>query len=73
MIQVIHRALDLLELIAIEPNQPKALGELADTLGLNHGTCANILKRLVNRGYVEQAAAKESIKKLGVILVKRPY
>jgi len=59
MIQVINRALDLLELIAEEPELPKSLGDLADRLGLNHGTCANILKTLVARGYVEQIGAKK--------------
>ncbi|MVM31201.1 helix-turn-helix domain-containing protein [Spirosoma sp. HMF4905] len=68
MIQVINRALDLLELIANDPEQPKSLGELADGLSLNHGTCANILKTLVARGYVEQVAAKK-----GYILGAKAY
>jgi IclR family KDG regulon transcriptional repressor len=68
MIQVINRALDLLELIANDPEQPKSLGELADGLSLNHGTCANILKTLVARGYVEQVAAKK-----GYILGAKSY
>ena len=68
MIQVINRALDLLERIAIEPEKPIALGELADGLGLNHGTCANILKTLVARGYVEQTGAKK-----GYILGAQSY
>lgn len=48
-----------MELIASEPERPKPLGELADRLGLNHGTCANILKTLVSRGYVEQQGVKK--------------
>ncbi|MBN8825727.1 MULTISPECIES: IclR family transcriptional regulator C-terminal domain-containing protein [unclassified Spirosoma] len=68
MIQVINRALDLLELIANEPEQPKSLGELADGLSLNHGTCANILKTLVARGYVEQIGTKK-----GYILGAKSY
>ncbi|GAB4029642.1 IclR family transcriptional regulator [Spirosoma gilvum] len=68
MIQVINRALDLLELIANEPEQPKSLGELADGLSLNHGTCANILKTLVARGYVEQIGTKK-----GYLLGSKSY
>lgn len=68
MIQVINRALDLLEQIANEPEKPKALGDLADGLGLNHGTCANILKTLVTRGYVEQTGTKK-----GYILGAKSY
>ncbi|QHV94152.1 IclR family transcriptional regulator [Spirosoma endbachense] len=68
MIQVINRALDLLEQIANDPERPKALGDLADSLNLNHGTCANILKTLVARGYVEQIGTKK-----GYILGSQSY
>ncbi len=54
MIQVINRALDILEYIAREPDKPKVLGEIAGELGLNAGTCANIIKTLVERKYVEK-------------------
>ena len=47
MIQVIHRALNLLEFIAQHPNREYSLTEIADQHQLNHGTCANILKTLV--------------------------
>ena len=59
MIQVLHRALDIMELIAADPERPKSLGEIADALGLNHGTCANIMKTLVSRKYLEQLGAKK--------------
>lgn len=62
MIQVIHRALNILELIAKNPERELGLSEIADALDLNHGTCANILKTLVNRDYVEQTAAKKGYK-----------
>jgi IclR family transcriptional regulator, KDG regulon repressor len=68
MIQVLNRAIDLLEQIANEPDRPKALNELADSLMLNHGTCANILKTLVTRGYVEQVGTKK-----GYILGAKSY
>ena len=54
MIQVINRALDILEYISIEPEKPKILGDIAETLKLNPGTCANIIKTLVQRGYLEK-------------------
>jgi DNA-binding IclR family transcriptional regulator len=54
MIQVVNRALDIIEFIAIDQNKPKQLGEISKTLLLNNGTCANIIKTLVNRGYLEK-------------------
>lgn len=54
MIQVIHRALNILELLASDKRKIWSLSEIADTLGLNRGTCANIIKTLVQRGYIEQ-------------------
>lgn len=54
MIQVIHRALDILELLAKEPQIPKTLGEISGGLNLNAGTCANIIKTLTARHYIEK-------------------
>lgn len=54
MIQVIHRSLDILEYIAKDPETPKALGDIASTLNLNAGTCANIIKTLVDRKYLDK-------------------
>ncbi len=54
MIQVINRALDILELIATDPDEPKPLGEIATALNLNAGTSANIIKTLVSRKYLEK-------------------
>ena len=68
MIQVIHRAIDILEIISAEPEKPKSLGEIADTLGLNHGTCANIIKTLVSRKYLEQVGTKK-----GYVLGSKAY
>ena len=68
MIQVIHRAIDIIEYIAQTPDRPKALGDVADAVGLNHGTCANILKTLVSRDFIEQVGAKK-----GYILGSKAY
>jgi len=62
MIQVIHRALDIIEFIAKDPNKEFGLGEIAESLELNKGTCANIIKTLVNRGYLEQSGKKKGYK-----------
>lgn len=68
MIQVIHRAIDIIEYIARDPERPKALSDVADAVGLNHGTCANILKTLVARDFIEQVGTKK-----GYILGAKAY
>lgn len=62
MIQVIHRALNILEYLSTDAEKEFRLSEIADELKLNHGTCANILKTLTDRNYVEQAEAKKGYK-----------
>src|SRR5690348_4773415 len=59
MIQVINRALDILEFLASEPDQHRGLGEISAELNLNNGTCANIIKTLVERKYVEKLDKKK--------------
>lgn len=54
MIQVVNRAIDILELVARDGTKPKLLGEIAGELKLNAATCANIIKTLVSRGYLEK-------------------
>jgi len=62
MIQVINRAFNIMEVIAQDNEKEWGLSEIADSLKLNHGTCANILKTLVQRGYVEQVGMKKGYK-----------
>jgi DNA-binding IclR family transcriptional regulator len=59
MIQVLNRAFDILEILAKQPDKERSLTEIADAVGLNHGTCANILKTLVQRKYAEQVGHKK--------------
>ena len=59
MIQVIHRALDIIEFIAKDPKKRFGLSEISESLELNKGTCANIIKTLVNRGYLDQSGKKQ--------------
>ena len=54
MIQVINRALDILLLIAQDRSRLYTLNEISTRLKLNNGTCANIIKTLVVRGFLEQ-------------------
>jgi DNA-binding IclR family transcriptional regulator len=58
MIQVIHRALDILELIAGDRSRLYTLSEISSGSKLNKGTCANIIKTLVARGYIEHEGRK---------------
>ncbi|MEY2903762.1 MAG: hypothetical protein RLY89_2868 [Bacteroidota bacterium] len=55
MIQVVHRALNILEYVAKDGNKPKLMGQIAQDLDLNTATCANIIKTLVQRGYLEKS------------------
>jgi DNA-binding IclR family transcriptional regulator len=52
MIQVINRAIDILEMLSQDLDKKYTLGEISDTFELNHSTCANIIKTMVNRGFV---------------------
>ncbi len=54
MIQVINRALDILELISKDRSKSFPLTEISRQLNLNKATCANIIKTLVSREYIEQ-------------------
>ncbi|MDD4591146.1 MAG: IclR family transcriptional regulator [Parabacteroides sp.] len=62
MIQVINRALNILELVSRERERDYSLGEIAKSLNLNASTCANIVKTLLNRGYLEQQEKKQGYK-----------
>jgi DNA-binding IclR family transcriptional regulator len=59
MIQVINRALDILEFLSEDPERHKPLSEISEKLNLNNGTCANIIKTLVARNYIEKLEKKK--------------
>ena len=59
MINVLDRAFNIIEYIAGEPERSRPLGEIADKFSLNHATCANILKTLVKRNYIDQEAPRK--------------
>lgn len=68
MIQVIKRVVDILNFVAENPEEPKGLGVIANAVGLNPGTCANIIKALCEYDFLEQVE-----KKKGYILGPRIY
>lgn len=58
MIQVIARAIDILEFVASHDKEPVQLIRIAEHLGLSQPTCANIVKTLADRNYLENAGRK---------------
>ena len=58
MIRVLHKAFDMLELLAAEPAHRKKLNEIAPCLHIHSATCANILKTMVSRNYVDQVTPR---------------
>lgn len=67
MIQVLNRAIDIIELISKDNTKAFTLSEIADELNLNHATCANIIKTMVTRNFIEQVGHKKGYK-LGYML-----
>jgi len=59
VIKVLHKVFDILEFLAETPERPRTLTEIAGRLGRHPATCANILKTMVSRHYVEQIAPKK--------------
>ncbi len=62
MIQVLSRALNLLEMLSSESGREVSLLDLSSRLGLDKGTCANILRTLKDRGYVSQSRPRGGYK-----------
>lgn len=62
MILVLRKALNILDLLGKNPNKEMALGEIAASLNMDRGTCANIIKTLAKRGYVQQEGPRMGYK-----------
>lgn len=62
VIQVINRALKILEFVAERKERSCSLTEIAESQGLNQPTCANILKTLVDANYLEHLGRKKGYK-----------
>ena len=56
MIQVIVRAVDILEFVAQHNKNPVQLIKIAEHVGLSQPTTANIVKTLVHKNYLEQVS-----------------
>ena len=59
MIQVIVRALDILEFVAQHGKEPIQLIKIAENAGLSQPTTANIVKTLLDKNYLERVGRKE--------------
>lgn len=58
MIQVIDKALRILEFLGENSRSAVPMSEIAEALSFDRGTCAHILKSLVARGFVQQEAPR---------------
>lgn len=65
MIQVIIRAIDILEFVAQDDREPVQLFKIAEHVGLSHSTTANIVKTLLEKNYLEQMGRKKGYR-LGI-------
>jgi DNA-binding IclR family transcriptional regulator len=75
MIQVITRAIDILEFVAQDEREPVQLSKIANHVGLSHSTTANIVKTLLEKNYLEQMGRKKGYR-LGIAafqLTGNPY
>lgn len=68
MIQVLERAEKILVYLAVNRDREVPLSEIADTLGMNRATCANIMKSLKELGFIEQMSYRK-----GYILGEKIY
>ena len=58
MIQVIERALDILEFVAQHNKEAVQLSKIAAHAGISQSTCANIIKTLTEKNYLENVSRK---------------
>ncbi len=68
MIQVVERVEKILVYLSNSRNREIPLTEIADNLGINRATCANILKTMKDLGFVEQNSYRK-----GYILGDKVY
>ena len=59
MVLVILKTFDILELVSLRNGQAITLTEIANELGLNQATAANIIKTMVHKGYLEHIGKKK--------------
>jgi len=59
MVQVIIKALDILELVAQRDGQAVTLTEISNELQLNQATASNIINTMIGKGYLEHVGKKK--------------
>jgi IclR family KDG regulon transcriptional repressor len=59
MVQAVTRAFDILEFVANRPGEASTLTEIAEHLGLHQATCANLIRTLAARNYLEQVGPRK--------------
>ena len=69
MILVLEKAFNILELLASDASRDFPLGEISSALDLDRGTCANIMKTLKLRGYVDQSSPRKGYR-LGYMIYR---
>lgn len=62
MIQVLEKALRIVEFLGEDPRNAVPMSKIADTLSLDRGTCSHILKTLSAHGFVEQELPRSGYK-----------
>lgn len=62
MIKSICKCFDILELLSEYNDRELKLGFIADRLKMDRGTCANIIRTLLNRGYLQQSVPRGGYK-----------
>ena len=65
MIQVLIRAINILEFVAQHDKEPVQLFLIAEHVGLSHPTTANIVKTLLDKNYLEHMGRKKGYR-LGI-------
>lgn len=58
MIRSVEKALDILELLSANESREVSLTEISSSLSMDAGTCANLIKTLRLRGYIDQSAPR---------------
>ncbi|MBR0298251.1 MAG: helix-turn-helix domain-containing protein [Bacteroidales bacterium] len=58
MIHSVEKALDILERLSANENREMTLSEIASALSMDISTCANLIKTLRLRGYIDQSAPR---------------
>ena len=58
MIQVLERALNIVDLLGKNPKKGYSLSEIASIISLDKGTCTRIMKTLLAKGFVHQESPR---------------